>query len=194
MFASTGKALILFAYSFAVGMILGCFYDLIMILVNGIAPIRLNENKTKVKLGENAQLAEKSMFSFDRRICKRDVLLFFCDILFCVVSAFTVIILLYHLNYGEIRVLSLVLALAGFFVYRKTLGIPIKLLQEKLLLLVFGFLRKTVKVLLFPIFIFAVKVITPPIKKITLKIIRKKAKRYLLSMKAIEVKRRKIKK
>jgi spore cortex biosynthesis protein YabQ len=49
-------------------------------------------------------------------------LLFFNDILFCVISACTMMLLFFNLSYGKIRGYAVVFSLAGFLVWRATVS------------------------------------------------------------------------
>ncbi len=197
MFADTASFFILLIYSLTVGAVLGVFFDILMLAVDFIAPASVKKSNPVV-LPHDRKGAEKALYPIDKSIGTRDVLLFFADILFCAVSAFTVIILLYHLNYGEIRAFSLISALAGYIVYRKTLGRPVRFLMKKLLLLV----KKTVKIIFIgahkvllklfaPIISLVKRTALPVIQRVRSNNLKKKARKYLILMEEKENKRAK---
>lgn len=132
MLADTEAVFVLLCFSFVVGMALGAFYDAIMLFVDGAFPEK-TVKKEKIPLPHNAEEAKKALLPLDKRIYPRDIVLFFTDITFCAISACTVIVLLYHLNYGRVRILSLVASAVGFALYRKTVGRPIRFVAGKII-------------------------------------------------------------
>ncbi len=185
MFADTEAFGILLVFSVAVGAALGAFYDTVMLFVNSFFPEK-SVKKKKTQLPHNAVLAEKALFPIEKRIFPRDIVVFFSDILFCTVSAFAVIVLLYHLNYGAVRVLSLAVAVFGFVLYRKTVGKPLLFVAEKTVALV----KKIIFVLIKMIFVVLVKPVALPVfEKVNRIVVKKRAVGYIDKMLKNEEKR-----
>ena len=115
---------LLLLYSLIVGFFLGFLWDffrIFRIICYGkpsaapITPIRLPSTEKEVR----------SALSFKHRhkfFSPTGITVFISDLLFCTTSAFSVIILLFHLNDGEIRAFALFGAGIGFTVYYFTLG------------------------------------------------------------------------
>lgn len=59
---------------------------------------------------------------FRLRRAQNKILLFFCDFLFCVFAAISMLILFFNLTYGKVRVYSFVFALVGFMLWRVTVS------------------------------------------------------------------------
>lgn len=193
MFADTEAFFILLIYSLLVGVSLGILYDTITLMADIVFPKRaLNENG-KRRLGADALQAGKTLFPYKWSFGSREITLIILDIIFWLISALTVIILLYHLNYGQIRAFSLAMALVGFTVYKKTVGKPIRALSMKALKISFHILKKTTKKLLSPMTSVLKRVLVPRIRKIRLANARRKAKKYLFQMQLNEIKSRKTK-
>ncbi len=195
MFANTEVFFILLAFSLAVGGALGAFYDALLLAVDSVLPQKAVKRQRTI-LPHNAREAEKALFPIDMRVTARDVALFFTDIIFCTVSALAVIILLYHLNYGEVRAFSLISAFAGFVIYRKTIGRPLLFLMKRVIILLKKVLKKAVGVarklfciLFSPIKAIAKRTVAPVIEVVRERQVRKRARKYLLLMEENEDKR-----
>ncbi len=115
---------ILLLYSLTVGAFLGVLWDVFRIIRiacygkrkgGSFAPIRLPSSEKDV--GCALKLCHTQKFlSFS------GIAVFFSDLLFCLTAAVSVIILLFHLNGGEIRGFALFGAAAGFTAYYFTIG------------------------------------------------------------------------
>lgn len=191
MFANTEGLVILLLYSLAVGVALGILYDAIMLVIDTAFPVSIAPVTHEKLLGATEREASRTLFAIDKRIRARDVALFFSDIAFFLISAVAVIILLYHLNYGSVRVLSLVSVLVGYTVYRKTVGRPVLRFAKFILKKLAKILKKTLAVLLKPFISAFEGLIMPKIETVRLKGIRKKSRKYLLAMEKADAKRRK---
>ena len=189
MFAHQYDNAILLLYSLILGCALGVFYDLLR-LITGLRPYISNCSKPVMKrLPATEKDAERAMFGFEKSIRISDVVSFFTDVIFFTVSAFAVIILLFHLSYGRIRVFSLVSAVAGFTVYRLTVGRTIMLVLNKIL----GYVKRMVKRVLIKILAPPIRLIKRPIMSISDRIsrrsVRKKARKALRIMEEKELAR-----
>ena len=71
-------------------------------------------------------------------------IVFIEDTLFFIIAAVTEILAFFHFNNGEIRICFLIVSVAGFFVYQKTLGNLIVFFSKKILHLI----RKTIYLLI----------------------------------------------
>ena len=85
-----------------------------------------------------------------KRRAVRAIVVFWGDFLFCVISGVALILLLYQLNNGKIRLPVFPLAAAGFVIYRYTLGRPIMLLSETVAFLLEATLRYACFFAIFP--------------------------------------------
>jgi len=65
-----------------------------------------------------------------RRKRLRAVFIFIGDFLFCMIASVTLILLFYQMNHGKLRFMTFVLAGAGFYLYRFTVGKLIMLCSE----------------------------------------------------------------
>lgn len=195
MFADTEAFFTLLAFSVAVGASLGFFYDSLMLAVDTVLPEK-KKREGRVVLPHNARLAQRALFPIERRVSARDITLIFTDIFFFITSAFAVIILLYHLNYGEVRAFSLVSALVGFVVFRKTLGRPLIFLMKRVIMLLKLVLKKTtwvirriLIVLLKPFRAIIKRTLSPLIYRLRVRQTKKKARKYLELMQENEDRR-----
>lgn len=186
MFADAKGFWVLLAFSLITGAMLGVFYDALRLFINTLLPEKKLNVSGRRLLGADERSAERALYPIDVSVKARDVVYFFSDIVFCVISAFAVIILIFHLNYGEIRAFSLIAALAGFTVYKKTLGIAVYSLLSRVISFALRLIKKAAKVALYPII--------TPIKKITCHIlgtlrrrsVKKRAQKAVLAMEESE--------
>ena len=129
MFANTESFFILLFYSLAVGAFLGVLYDLTGQLINVLFPRKEKARKAPKELPHGEISVNKVLFDLNMRFKKRDVAMLFADVIFFTVSAIAVTVMLYHLNYGNVRAFSLFCALLGFVIYRVSIGRMIRLLS-----------------------------------------------------------------
>lgn len=106
----------LFLASAGSGVLLGLIYDLMRMpmLLAGLSPECLPKQEK----------ASPSPWQYN----VGRVVLFFLDLLFAVVCGVTLVLLLYFINDGQIRMLAPVGVACGFFVYMVTVGRVIRLL------------------------------------------------------------------
>ncbi len=179
MFANTEQIFILLIYSFAVGCGLGVLSDLLNTLRESLFTVDQIENKERIRLPENEKKVYSALFPSSGKFTARDVLMVIFDILFFAIAAIVVIILLYHLNFGQMRVYSLVSALTGYVVYKKTVGKLVTFLLMRMLYLAAFGIRKALLFITFPIR-FAIKKTLYPIFELAKQgRIRKKARKYI---------------
>jgi len=116
--------LLLLLYSLAVGAFLGVLWDIFRIIriicygkrkSGSFAPIRLPSSEKDVSRA--LKLCHSQKF-----LSLSGIFIFLSDIIFCLTAAVSVIILLFHLNGGEIRGFALFGAALGFTAYYFTLG------------------------------------------------------------------------
>lgn len=200
MFANTEAFFILTVYSLIIGACLGLFYDTLMTVADAVFPSKMVKIQNKRPLGADLREAERSLFPYKWKFGAREILFLVFDVMFWSISAVTVIILLYHLNYGQIRAFSLFCALGGFLICRKTIGKPIRFIVKwalkKLLFILkkaFSILRKLIVFLLKPAKKLIGKFVMPEIEKRSLVKKRRKTRKYLALMQENEIKLRKIK-
>ena len=60
----------------------------------------------------------------------REIFIFVSDFVFCIIASVMLILLFYQMNHGKIRFMTFVLAGAGFYLYRFTLGKPVMACSE----------------------------------------------------------------
>lgn len=167
---------ILLLYSLTVGVFLGVLWDVFRIVRivcygkrkgGSFAPIRLPSNKKDV--GRALRLCHTQKF-----LSVSGITIFLSDLVFCLTAAVSVIILLFHLNGGEIRGFALFGAAAGFTVYYFTVG--------KLTVLFSDFIINGVK-----------KVITLILSVTVIPVFRILRKPFVLLVKKADIKLRRIK-
>lgn len=187
MFADQTKGAVLFLFSLIVGAALGLVYDLMRLLVTSLP------DKTEGGANEKQRLTVASaraiLLPLKPRFTLNSAACFISDVLFCTVSALAVTVLLFHLNYGRVRVFSLVSAVTGYMLYRKTLGVPIRDLLKKLLRLMKKALCFFASVTVKPLTMLILMLFRPIADKLGRKMARKKAARVLTLMQENEKER-----
>ena len=139
---------LLLIYSLAVGTGISIFYDAIMLTVD-IAFPKPPERKGRVRiLSPDPKAANEALYQTDKGFCVRDAVLILTDILFFAVSAAALVVLIMHVNHGKVRAFSLVGAVFGFGLYRKTLSKPLTHLARIML----KALKRVLSAVLCPIF------------------------------------------
>ena len=186
MFADTRALFFLLVYSLIVGASLGVFYDSVMLAADMFFPPKANKKAIVRILPHNEYEANRVLTPIDKKLQKRDVALFVFDIAFFTVSALTVIIMLYHLNYGQIRFFSLAFALFGFLLYRKTVGKPIRIALQKLLTVLLKGIDKAINAAFKPLKWIFIKISAPVFDRVRRRNAIKKARKYLLLMEQSE--------
>ena len=94
--------------AFMLGFALGCFFDWLR-----LPRLLLHRDRN----GDNA----RTSISLRKRYAVR-VIVFGEDFLFCIASAVAMILLFYERNNGKVRPFAFLAVIAGFFLYRATLG------------------------------------------------------------------------
>lgn len=118
--------IILILYSLVLGVFLGGVYDVIRIMRIALRPA----HKEGVNSGGIRKGFELIEFLF----------VFVTDIIFCIISAASIIVLVYYKNSGIIRWFVLAFAALGFFTYYNTVGKAVILCSEKII----SFIRRAV--------------------------------------------------
>lgn len=114
---------LLLVYSATVGAFLGVLWDVFRII-----RIAFHGRKTgaapPVRLPSTGEGVERALsFKHGTKIPSLTFFgTFLCDLIFCLICAVCVVLLLFQLNDGEVRMFSLLGALAGFAVYYFTVG------------------------------------------------------------------------
>lgn len=116
-------SLLLLLYAVIVGAMLGVLWDVFRVIriafygrrTGSPPPVRLPSDSAGVeralRFKHNIKIPSLSFFGT-----------FICDLLFCLICTICVILLLFHLNDGEVRMFALLGAMIGFVVYYLTLG------------------------------------------------------------------------
>ena len=182
MFADAGGFWMLCAFSAITGAMLGVLYDVMSAFVTALFAPKQAVDMQRVRFLGDAKSAERALFPINLKMSANDVARFFADIVFCVLSALVVIVLIFHLNYGEIRAFSLLSALMGFIVYKKTVGRPILFLLSRALEIIKISLKKMACALLFPI-VYPIRRLTAYLySKMKARVIRKRTLKAISSM------------
>lgn len=184
MFASQTEGVRLLLFSLVVGASLGLVYDLVRLLLHSFVPKHrfLNQNEPTILTKRSLDLI---LYGKGRGIHLSGVVEAVFDVLFFVISAVAVIILLFHLNYGRVRVFSLVSAFTGYTVYRSTIGKAVTFALGKTALLI----KKLLKILLYPIVQTFKKLVSPIAVRLQEKIRKKRVVSILERMRQNEIKR-----
>jgi hypothetical protein len=125
---------LLFLASFGVGIALGCVYDLLRMSRMLISPVQTAQGEKVSPPSRKEKWQWRCLL----------ILLFAEDVLFALLCGFVLILLSYFLNDGQIRWISPVGMVCGFFAYGMTVG---KLIRKLLDCLAKG-IRKVVGILL----------------------------------------------
>lgn len=122
MFAETREIWVLLGFSLIVGAMLGVLSDALRLICDvffgGESPKR---NPQPIKC-TSAEELKRAILQVDLKIRPYDCILLVFDLLFAITGAIVVIVLIYHLNYGEMRAVSLFAVLTGFLVYKISIG------------------------------------------------------------------------
>ncbi len=174
---------LLLFYSLAVGAFLGVLWDSFRIIRIVCYGKRKPGSLTPIKLPSNGKDVSRALsFSHTQApFSLSGIAIFISDLLFCLTAAVSVIILLFHLNGGEIRGFALFGAAIGFTVYYFTVGRLTVLFSDfiikgikKLILLVLSVTVIPIFKLLRKPFVFLAKKSDAKIRKIQTKALVKK--------------------
>jgi hypothetical protein len=176
---------LLLIYSLAVGTGISIFYDAIMLTVDLAFP-KPPERKGRVRiLSPDPKAANEALYQTDKGFCVRDAVLILTDILFFAVSAAALVVLIMHVNHGKVRAFSLVGAVFGFGLYRKTLSKPLTHLARILLRV----LKRVLKTVLLPVLRPVLRFVRNVKKRYGDKKAKKSALRAIYAMEQSEKKR-----
>ena len=179
MFAYQENLAMLLAYSASVGTGLGVFCDCLRVTLDFVLPRKNQTVKEPKRLPSDEKSVNKAMFGIDKRIRARDVGDLFGDLCFFTVSGFSVAVLLFHLNYGQVRLFSLVSAFAGFVLYRYTVGKAFSVAAAKILSAVKAVVFKVLKLLCFPIYKLCRKLVLPIFERRKKHSLKRRARKYI---------------
>ncbi len=123
MNSSEYGSLLLLLYALTVGALLGVLWDVFRIIRIAFYG-RKTGTSPPVRLPSDADGVERALkFKHSAKVPSLTFFgTFFCDLLFCLICAVCVILLLFHLNDGEVRMFALIGAALGFTVYYFTVG------------------------------------------------------------------------
>lgn len=186
MFAYQENLATLLAYSAAVGVGLGVLSDSLRVALDFVLPRKTETVKEPQRLPSDEKSVNKAMFGIDKRIRARDIGDLFGDLCFFTVSGISVAVLLFHLNYGQVRVFSLVSAFAGFVIYRFTVGKAFSFVAARMLSYVKNVAFKILKLLCFPIYKLYRRLVLPIVKRCKKRTLTHRARKYLELMERIE--------
>ncbi len=144
---SQGDLACLYLYALLLGTALGAFYDLFRItrVFLGVhysrrAARRLQELRLPLLTPHKRHEESRAL----------GLVVFFEDLIFCLLSGAALILLFYEANNGKFRFPVLICAGAGFLLYRGTLGRPVMMFSEIIAFLIETFFRYLFFFLLFP--------------------------------------------
>ncbi len=162
----------LLLYSLTVGAFLGVLWDTFRIIrivcygkrkAGAFSPIKLPSNEKDV--------SRALAFSHTQKVFSPSgIAIFLSDLLFCLATTISVIILLFHLNGGEIRGFALFGAAVGFSVYYFTVGRLTVLFSDFIIKGIKKLVLLTLSVTVIPIFRLLSKPFALLLQKINVKI------------------------
>jgi len=115
---------LLLLYSITVGAFLGVLWDIFRILRIAVYGKQKKMLQCPIKLPSDVNDVKKALSFYHRQnaFSFAGISIFISDLLFSITAALTVILLLFHINGGEIRGFALFGALIGFIIYYFTVG------------------------------------------------------------------------
>lgn len=122
MFAETREIWVLIGFSLIVGAMLGVFSDSLKLICDvffGVCAPKKSASPIKCTCGKEL---EKAIVRLDLKIRPYDAVMLVLDVIFAITGSIVVIVLIYHLNYGQVRAVSLFSVLIGFLVYKLSIG------------------------------------------------------------------------
>ena len=187
---ATQQGILLVAYSFIVGLFLAVSCVLLKLITILLFPGKENNPaKNLTLLPGTPKEVNRVLFPSERKFSARDFTLVIADLIFAVFAALTVIIMLYHLNFGEIRLFSLLSALGGFLAGHFLLCRFFLKPLRKLICFVFSEIYRIIRILLKPIIGIFRLTLKPVISQISKKTKRKRTSKVLNAMIASELSR-----
>lgn len=139
-------------YALLVGICLGVLYDglfIFRLLLGDRIPVSKRAKSTPTQTGTQPQPDEENAVpaASHRRPLALRILLFVEDMAFALIACFSLILLFYYTNDGQIRVPALIGMVGGFFVYRCTLGHLVRSVAQALVRAIRRLLRAIGKLL-----------------------------------------------
>ncbi len=134
---------LLILWSFIIGFLLGAVYDIFRI--RRIAFLPKQENETKAEPADKQKRAGNVKGKID---C---LLIFLEDIFFFTFAAVLMVLLMYKLNGGRVRIFTLIPLVLGFFVYRITVGKLVIRCAEIIIGFIYKLVRRIISVTVTPV-------------------------------------------
>lgn len=173
----------LLLYSVAVGCLLGILWDVFRIIRiavygrqhgEGVSPVRLPASKKEVSRALSVRHTKGAL-------SLSGISIFLSDLLFCLSASAAVILLLFHLNGGEIRGFALFGALLGFICYYFTVGKLTVLFSELIITGIKKLLYFVLSLTLIPVFNLFRRLTAFILNKLRLRIRKRQTERYIES-------------
>lgn len=144
----------LLLYSVAVGCLLGILWDIFRIIRIAVYGRQRGEGSSPVRLPASKKEVNRALSFRHTRgaVSLSGILIFFSDLLFCLSASAAVILLIFHLNGGEIRGFALFGALLGFICYYFTVGKLTVLFSELIINGIKRLLHFVLSLTLIPVF------------------------------------------
>ncbi len=145
---------LLLIYSLSVGAFLGVLWDCFRIIRILFYGKRKTGTRSPTLLPSNEKDVSRALaFSHTQSFFSPSgIAIFLSDIIFCLTAAISVIILLFHLNGGEIRGFALLGAALGFSVYYFTVGRLTVLFSDIIIKTVKKFIYTLLSLTVIPVF------------------------------------------
>ena len=192
MFLTSSHGFILLVYSLAVGTFLALFCAVLKSALLLIFPEPQSlRRKALIRLPAEEKDVIKALYPPVGKISARDVAVFVTDIVFSVFAALTVIILLYHLNFGKVRYFALIAAFSGFILSRYLLNRFLVSPFVRLMRFLIVKIIKLLSVVISPFRRLLLFAFRPPVRFISEKLTRKRTIKILNVMLSSELDRTK---
>ena len=116
----------LFCASFSAGLMLSLFYDILSCLHMWLMPSQTRYTVPAIQSMRASRIKKGSA----KKAKALPVVVFFDDVLFCIISAITLVLLLYWMNNGAFRAAAPFFMAVGFFLWHVTISKGIRIAMQ----------------------------------------------------------------
>lgn len=169
----------LLLYSFAVGALLGVLWDIFRIIRLIVCNGRSTDNSFPIRLPASEREVTKALSFKHRQKVLPIILIFISDLLFCLFAAVSVILLLFHLNGGQIRGFVLFGAALGAVIYYFTVGKLTFAFSDRIIRGAKRLIRFILSVTVIPVFGLLKELTRSALRKLGLRIRKRQTLRYV---------------
>lgn len=170
---------VLFLYSLAVGALLGVLWDIFRIIRLIVCKERSADDSFPIRLPSNEREVIKALSFKHRQKIIPVILIFISDLLFCLFASATVILLLFHLNGGQIRGFVLFGAALGAVTYYFTVGKLTFAFSDRMIRGAKRLIRFILSVTVIPVFVLLNGLVRSALRKLGLRIRKRQTLRYV---------------